>query len=145
MSAYESIGRMIASGESIGGDVPASSLTSRGIDVSGEDTVVYNPGLTLLSSEEKAALTTSLHAARSLKITDSTADEAATYLINLLDPLRTYELSSYLHRLPLTALAAYAVATGALVVVVDAFPFVYVGVVGGAVLAPALLDVLTKG
>ena len=106
---------------------------------------MYNPGLTLLSSTEKSALTASLHSARSLPSTDASADEAATYLIGLLDPLRTYELSSYLSRLPATALAAYAAATAALVLAKDAFPFVYVGVVGGAILAPAAFDILTKG
>ena len=145
MDDFETIGRMIASGESIGGDVTAKTLTSGSIDTSGEDTVVYNPGLTLLSSAEKSALTSALHDARSSPDTLKDADEAATYLIGLLDPLKTYELKPYLSRLPLTAFAAYLAGTVALVVAKDVFPFVYVGIVGVAVVVPAVVDVILKG
>ena len=63
----QTIGRMITEGEGIGGDVTAPTLTSSGIDTSGEDTIVYNPGLTLLSTDEKEAIVEKLHDVRALK------------------------------------------------------------------------------
>ncbi|GMH81814.1 hypothetical protein TrVE_jg5368 [Triparma verrucosa] len=145
MEDFETIGRMITEGEGIGGDVTAPTLTSTGIDTSGEDTIVYNPGLTLLSTDEKEAIVEKLHDVRALKESDAKADQAATYLIGLLDPLHTYELKGFLGRLPLTTAAAYIGATAVLIFAKDVFPFAYVGIVAAAFVVPALIDIITKG
>jgi len=52
---FEAIGRMIAYGEGLGGEVSFDNLDlrERGVSISGEDTTVYNPGLITMSSEEK--------------------------------------------------------------------------------------------
>ena len=139
------MGRIIAKGEGIGGDVSfsGSNLNLRGVEVSGEDTSIYNPGLTLMSQDEKDYIVKGLHKVKSspLKL-NSDSQGSLNYLIGLLDPLHTYELSSYLARLPITTAASYFLSLAVIFFARDVFPYAYVAIVLVGVMAPALFAIV---
>ncbi|GMI06671.1 hypothetical protein TrRE_jg4688 [Triparma retinervis] len=144
---FEAIGRMIAYGEGLGGAVSFDNLDlrERGVSISGEDTTIYNPGLITMTDQEKDYLISALHSVPATMSLPPPSSAALSQLLFVLDPLRTYELASYLSRLPAVSAGAYLAGVAVMVAKRELFPGAYVGLVAGAFVVPAVVAVLKNG
>lgn len=110
-TAFEDIAKIITEGKGIGGNVNYQGVNlERGL-VAGEDTSIYNPGLTLLTESEKERLVEAVimnkQKALSTKTWDDNNQYAFEFLKQKLDPLHTYELKPYLSIFPVYAAVVY--------------------------------------
>ena len=82
--------------------------------VADEDTTIYNPGLSLLTSSEKERLVSAIIDNRKVGLSTQHWSEnneyAFDFLKQKLDPLHMYELGGYLKILPFYGAALYLVA-----------------------------------
>lgn len=82
--------------------------------VADEDTTIYNPGLSLLTSSEKERLVSAIIDNRKIGLSTQQWSEnneyAFDFLKTKLDPLHMYELGGYLKVLPFWGGALYLVA-----------------------------------
>ncbi|GMI43585.1 hypothetical protein TeGR_g6631, partial [Tetraparma gracilis] len=139
LETFESLGSLISSGADVGGSV--SFLSNPGMSSvssfdTGEDSSIYNPGLSLLSDDEKQALVASLRSLHNNPLLDKPLETDRAYLLSLLDPLRLSSLAPYLHVLPLAAAGAYSLALAAMVFAREVFPALYVGIAAAALVLP---------
>ena len=81
--------------------------------VADEDTTIYNPGLTLLTSSEKERLVSAIIENRKIGLSANHWPEnneyAFDFLKQKLDPLHMYELQGYLGILPFYGAVVYLV------------------------------------
>eukprot|EP00520_Triparma_pacifica_P002871 CAMPEP_0118652916 /NCGR_PEP_ID=MMETSP0785-20121206/11566_1 /TAXON_ID=91992 /ORGANISM="Bolidomonas pacifica, Strain CCMP 1866" /LENGTH=99 /DNA_ID=CAMNT_0006545451 /DNA_START=67 /DNA_END=366 /DNA_ORIENTATION=+ len=98
-----------------------------------------------MTDQEKDYIVSALHDVPTAMSLPASSKEALQSLLFVLDPLRTYELSSYFKRLPLVAAGAYVVGVAIMVVARDFFPVAYVGLVIGAFVIPAAVAVVANG
>ena len=109
--------------------------------VADEDTTIYNPGLTLLTSSEKERLVSAIIENRKIGLSSNQWSEnneyAFDFLKQKLDPLHMYELEGYLGILPFYGAVVYLVALFAQQNMRGVFPLVY-GACALAVFGPVI-------
>jgi hypothetical protein len=152
----EEISKIITEGKGIGGTLTYNSgiRLGDGVQITDEDTTIYNPGLTLLTASEKEHLVSAMihnrHTGLSiLPPTDggiggwSTENESAfQYIKGLLDPLHMHELSGYLSILPYWGGLLYLVAIFVQKNIRDVFPLVY-GLCAAGIFVPILILIVS--
>jgi hypothetical protein len=139
--AFESINEIITEGKGVGGSINYKGVQLERGYVADEDTTIYNPGLTLLTEDEKTNLVQAVTEARSNSLQDGSWSDnsqlAYEFLKDKLDPLHMAELRGYLSVFPIVVGIAYLAALAVQQLARDLFPAAYViGVV--IVLVPAL-------
>ena len=111
----EDVAKIITEGKGVGGTLTYDGVKlSEGSFVSDEDTTIYNPGLSLLTSSEKERLVSAIIDNRKIGLSTQHWSEnneyAFDFLKQKLDPLHMYELEGYLGILPFWGAALYLVA-----------------------------------
>jgi hypothetical protein len=139
--AFESINEIITEGKGVGGSINYKGIQLERGYVADEDTTIYNPGLTLLTEDEKTNLVQAVTEARSNSVQDGSWNDnsqlAYEFLKDKLDPLHMAELRGYLSVFPVVVGVAYLAALAVQQLARDLFPAAYV--IGVAiVLVPAL-------
>ena len=142
VKAYENIAEIITEGKGVGGAINFQGVQlDRGF-VSDEDTTIYNPGLTLLTENEKDRLVEAIVESKQQAISSNNAERWSTdlesgysFLRERLDPLHMYELRGYLSIVPWYGAFMYLVALAIQQVARDAFPIAYI-VCAAAVFLP---------
>ena len=139
--AFESINEIITEGKGVGGSINYKGVQLERGYVADEDTTIYNPGLTLLTEDEKTNLVRAVTEARSSSLKDGSWNDnsqlAYEFLKDKLDPLHMAELRGYLSVFPIVVAVVYVAALAVQQLARDLFPAAYV--VGVAiVLVPAL-------
>lgn len=114
-TTLEDIAKIITEGKGVGGTLTYDGVKlNEGQNVADEDTTIYNPGLTLLTSSEKERLVSEIIDNRKVGLSTSHWSEnnefAFDFLKQKLDPLHMYELEGYLGILPFYGAALYLVA-----------------------------------
>ena len=114
-TTLEDIAKIITEGKGVGGTLTYDGVKlNEGQNVADEDTTIYNPGLTLLTSSEKERLVSAIIDNRKVGLSTSHWSEnnefAFDFLKQKLDPLHMYELEGYLGILPFYGAALYLVA-----------------------------------
>ena len=156
-SILEEISKIITEGKGIGGTITYNSgiTLGAGVQITDEDTTIYNPGLTLLTASEKDNLVSAMIDNRNTGLTIlpqdgggvgggwSTENESAfQYIKGLLDPLHMHELSGYLSILPYWGGVLYLVAIFAQKNIRDVFPLVY-GLCAMGIFLPILVLIVS--
>jgi hypothetical protein len=90
-------------------------------------------------------LVNALHSVPASLSLPPSSKSALSQLLFVLDPLHTYELASYLQRLPAVAAGAYVAGVAVMVARRELFPVAYVGLVMGAFVVPAVAAILKNG
>jgi hypothetical protein len=139
--AFESINDIITEGKGVGGSINYKGVQLERGYVADEDTTIYNPGLTLLTEDEKTNLVKAVTEARANSLKDGSWNDnsqlAYEFLKDKLDPLHMAELGGYLSVFPIVVGVVYAATLAVQQLARDLFPAAYV--VGVAlVIAPAL-------
>ena len=111
----EDVAKIITEGKGVGGTLTYDGVKlSEGSFVSDEDTTIYNPGLSLLTSSEKERLVSAIIENRKMGLSTQHWSEnneyAFDFLKQKLDPLHMHELEGYLGILPFWGAALYLVA-----------------------------------
>ena len=111
----EDVAKIITEGKGVGGTLTYDGVKlSEGSFVSDEDTTIYNPGLSLLTSSEKERLVSAIIENRKIGLSTQHWSEnneyAFDFLKQKLDPLHMHELEGYLGILPFWGAALYLVA-----------------------------------
>jgi hypothetical protein len=117
-----------------------------GIVIADEDTTIYNPGLSLLTSSEKQRLVSAIVDNRAAGLTASPPgsgwseenEYAFGYLKQKLDPLHMHELGGYLGILPYYGAVLYLAALAVQKNARELFPLAY-GLCALGVFGPALV------
>jgi hypothetical protein len=156
-SILEAISKIITEGKGIGGTLTYNSgiKLGDGVQITDEDTTIYNPGLTLLTASEKEHLVSAMIHNRNVGLsilppTDgaigggwSAENESAfQYIKGLLDPLHMHELSGYLSILPYWGGILYLVAIFVQKNIRDVFPLVY-GLCAAGIFVPILILIVS--
>lgn len=165
-SILEEISKIITEGKGIGGTITYNSgiTLGAGVQITDEDTTIYNPGLTLLTASEKDNLVSAMIDNRNIGLTVlpstqdgggggggvsgivggwSTENESAfQYIKGLLDPLHMHELSGYLSILPYWGGVLYLVAIFVQKNIRDVFPLVY-GLCAMGIFLPILVLIVS--
>lgn len=102
--AYESVAEIISEGKGVGGMVNYKGVKLERGYIADEDTSVYNPGLTLLTSSEKERLVEAVVGSRKEGLQkgkwDGNMEQAFKEIKAKLDPFHTNELKGYLGFVP---------------------------------------------
>jgi hypothetical protein len=110
----EDVAKIITEGKGVGGTLTYDGVKLTEGFVADEDTTIYNPGLTLLTSSEKERLVSAIVQNRKVGLSTQNWSEnneyAFDFLKQKLDPLHMYELGGYLGILPFYGAALYLVA-----------------------------------
>mmetsp|Transcript_36875 Transcript_36875/g.77854 ORF Transcript_36875/g.77854 Transcript_36875/m.77854 type:complete len:280 (-) Transcript_36875:274-1113(-) len=141
----EDVAKIITEGKGVGGTLTYDGVRLNEGFIADEDTTIYNPGLSLLTSSEKERLVDAIIQNRKVGLSTQKWSEnneyAFDFLKQKLDPLHMHELKGYLGILPFWGAALYL---GALFVQQNSrgiFPLVYglcaLGVFGPIVLLVA--------
>jgi len=114
-STLDDIAKIITEGKGVGGTLTYNGVKlNEGIAIADEDTTIYNPGLTLLTSSEKERLVSAIIDNRKAGLSTQNWSEnneyAFDFLKQKLDPLHMHELEGYLGILPFYGAALYLVA-----------------------------------
>lgn len=114
-NTLEEVAKIITEGKGVGGTLTYDGVKlAEGQNVADEDTTIYNPGLTLLTSSEKERLVSSIIDNRKVGLSTQHWSEnneyAFSFLKQKLDPLHMHELEGYLGILPFWGAALYLVA-----------------------------------
>jgi hypothetical protein len=157
-SILEEISKIITEGKGIGGTITYNSgiRLGDGVQITDEDTTIYNPGLTLLTASEKDNLVSAMIHNRNIGLsilppTDGASgvggwsaenESAFQYIKGLLDPLHMHELSGYLSILPYWGGILYLVAIFVQKNVRDVFPLVY-GLCAAGIFVPILILIVS--
>lgn len=129
----EEVAKIITEGKGVGGTLTYDGVRLvEGAFVADEDTTIYNPGLSLLTSSEKERLVSAVVQSRNVGLsTPSQAgwsennEFAFDFLKQKLDPLHMYELGGYLKILPFWGAGLYLAALFVQKNARDVFPLVY--------------------
>eukprot|EP00586_Coscinodiscus_wailesii_P020156 CAMPEP_0172497010 /NCGR_PEP_ID=MMETSP1066-20121228/94748_1 /TAXON_ID=671091 /ORGANISM="Coscinodiscus wailesii, Strain CCMP2513" /LENGTH=268 /DNA_ID=CAMNT_0013269583 /DNA_START=144 /DNA_END=950 /DNA_ORIENTATION=- len=116
LKAFEEVATIITEGKGVGGDVSYGGVDLNRAEVTGEDTTIYNPGLTLLTESEKNSILKSIMNNRKIAQNAASWSEdneyAFQFLKQKLDPLHMAELKGYLGIFPFYAGLVYLAALG---------------------------------
>jgi len=142
-NTLDEVAKIITEGKGVGGTLTYDGVRlNEGTFVTDEDTTIYNPGLSLLTSSEKERLVSAIiqnrKAGLSAQHWSENNEYAFDFLKQKLDPLHMHELEGYLGILPFYGAALYL---GALFVqrnVRGIFPLVY-GLCALGVFGPVFL------
>ncbi|KAL3772462.1 hypothetical protein ACHAW5_007317 [Stephanodiscus triporus] len=143
----EEISKIITEGKGVGGTLTYDGIKlGDGIAIADEDTTIYNPGLTLLTSTEKQRLVSAIVDNRNVGLSASPPgsgwsennEYAFGYLKTKLDPLHMHELGGYLGILPYYGAILYLAALYVQKNARDVFPLAY-GLCALGVFGPALV------
>jgi len=143
----EDVAKIITEGKGVGGTLTYDGVKlSEGSFVSDEDTTIYNPGLSLLTSSEKERLVSAIIENRKIGLSTQHWSEnneyAFDFLKQKLDPLHMHELEGYLGILPFWGAALYLVALFVQKNARGIFPLVY-GLCALGVFGPVFLLIST--
>lgn len=146
-STLEEVGKIITEGKGVGGTLTYNGVRlSEGVKIADEDTTIYNPGLTLLTSSEKERLVDAIIQNRKTGLSGGQWSEdneyAFKFLKQKLDPLHMHELEGYLGILPFYGAAVYLVAIFVQKNARGIFPLAY-GLCALGVFGPALALIVT--
>lgn len=146
-STLEDISKIITEGKGVGGTLTYDGVKlSKDVFVSDEDTTIYNPGLTLLTSSEKERLIDAIIQNRKDGLSTQNWSEnneyAFDFLKQKLDPLHMHELEGYLGILPFYGAALYLVALFVQKNARGVFPIAY-GLCALGIFGPVILLVAT--
>lgn len=141
-NTLEEVAKIITEGKGVGGTLTYDGVKLNEGFIADEDTTIYNPGLSLLTSSEKERLVSAIIQNRKVGLSAQHWSEnneyAFDFLKQKLDPLHMHELEGYLGILPFYGAALYL---GALFVQRNArgiFPLVY-GLCALGVFGPVFL------
>jgi len=141
-NTLEDVAKIITEGKGVGGTLNYDGIKLTEGFVADEDTTIYNPGLTLLTSSEKERLVAAVVQNRKVGLSSERWSEnneyAFDFLKQKLDPLHMNEIEGYLGIVPFYGAALYL---GALYVQKYArgiFPLVY-GLCALGVFGPVFL------
>ncbi|KAL7545119.1 hypothetical protein ACHAWF_008478 [Thalassiosira exigua] len=141
-NSFEEVAKIITEGKGVGGTLTYDGVRLNEGFVADEDTTIYNPGLTLLTSSEKERLVSAVVENRKVGLSTQKWSEnneyAFDFLKQKLDPLHMYELEGYLGILPFWGAALYLVALFVQKNARGIFPLVY-GLCALGVFGPAFL------
>lgn len=146
-NTFEELGKIITEGKGVGGTLTYDGVKlNEGVFVGDEDTTIYNPGLSLLTSSEKERLVQGIIDNRKVGLSTKHWSEnneyAFDFLKTKLDPLHMHELSGYLGILPFYGGALYLAAIFVQKNARGIFPLAY-GLCALGVFGPVFLLVLT--
>ncbi|KAL7517943.1 hypothetical protein ACHAWX_002816 [Stephanocyclus meneghinianus] len=140
-ATLEEVAKVITEGKGVGGSLSYDGIKLNDGYVADEDTSIYNPGLTLLTSSEKERLVSAIIENRKIGLSSNQWSEnneyAFDFLKQKLDPLHMYELEGYLGILPFYGAVLYLVALFAQQNARGVFPLVY-GACALAVFGPMI-------
>jgi len=110
-ATLEEVEKIITEGKGVGGTLTYDGVRLDGAFIADEDTTIYNPGLTLLTSSEKERLVSAIIQNRKVGLSTEHWSEnneyAFDFLKQKLDPLHMHELEGYLGILPFYGAALY--------------------------------------
>merc|ERR1719356_98111 len=142
-TTLEEMAKIITEGKGVGGTLTFDGVKLNEGVVADEDTTIYNPGLTLLTSSEKERLVSAIVQNRKvgLSVTNQQGwsennEYAFDFLKSKLDPLHMYELGGYLKVVPFWGAFLYLVAIFVQQNARGIFPLVY-GLCALGVFGPA--------
>lgn len=145
-NTLEEVAKIITEGKGVGGTLTYDGVKLNEGFVADEDTTIYNPGLTLLTSSEKERLVNAIVDNRQISLSTQHWSEnneyAFDFLKQKLDPLHMHELEGYLGILPFYGAALYLVALFVQKNARGIFPLVY-GLCALGIFGPVLLLVAT--
>lgn len=129
----EEVAKIITEGKGVGGSLTYDGVRLvEGAFVADEDTTIYNPGLSLLTSSEKERLVSAIVQSRKVGLSTPSQsgwsennEYAFDFLKQKLDPLHMYELDGYLKILPFWGAGLYLAALFVQKNARDVFPLVY--------------------
>lgn len=138
----EDVSKIITEGKGVGGTLTYDGVRLNEGFVADEDTTIYNPGLSLLTSSEKERLVDALIQNRKVGLSTQQWSEnneyAFDFLKQKLDPLHMHELEGYLGILPFYGAALYLGAIFVQKNARDIFPLVY-GLCALGVFGPVII------
>ena len=113
-NTLEDVAKIITEGKGVGGTLTYDGVKLNEGFIADEDTTIYNPGLSLLTSSEKERLVDAIIQNRKVGLSTQHWSEnneyAFDFLKQKLDPLHMHELEGYLGILPFYGAALYLVA-----------------------------------
>lgn len=138
----EDVAKVITEGKGVGGMLTYDGVRLNEGFVADEDTTIYNPGLSLLTSSEKERLVSAIVENRKVGLSTQHWSENNEYAFDFLkaklDPLHMYELEGYLGILPFWGAALYLAAIFVQKNARGIFPLVY-GLCALGVFGPVFL------
>lgn len=127
---YERIAAIITEGQGVGGSVDSGGVELERGFVTGEDTTIFNPGLSILTESEKERLVDALIQNRKQNLAKQSwskdTQSGFESLKERLDPLHMTELSGFLRFLPIYGGILYLTSLAAQQFQKSIFPFVYI-------------------